>query len=67
MVEAVHQCSPSADWQRCIFHFHRNILDKVPREKVSDTTPMLKAIKAQERNEAEKEKVGKVIAKLVDM
>ncbi len=31
LVESVHQCLPNADWQRCIFHFHRNILAKVPR------------------------------------
>jgi len=46
LVEAVHQCLPNADWQRCIFHFHRNILAKVPREKVPEVAPMLKAIQA---------------------
>ncbi len=67
LVEAVHQFPPGADWQRCIFHFHRNILAKVPRERVSEVAPMLKAIQAQESKEAAKEKAEKVIAKLVDM
>jgi len=67
LVEAVHQCLPNADWQRCIFHFHRNILAKVPREKVPEVAPMLKAIQAQESKEAAKEKTEKVIAKLLDM
>ncbi len=67
LVAAVHQCLPSADWQRCIFHFHRNILAKVPRERVVEVAPMLKAIQAQESKEAAKEKAEKVIAKLVDM
>jgi len=67
LVEAVHQCLPGADWQRCIFHFHRNILAKVPRERVVEVAPMLKAIQAQESKEAAKEKAEKVIAKLVDM
>ena len=67
LVEAVHQCLPNADWQRCIFHFHRNILAKVPREKVPEVAPMLKAIQAQESMEAAKEKTEKVIAKLLDM
>ena len=67
LVEAVHQCLPNAEWQRCIFHFHRNILAKVPRERVAEVAPMLKAIQAQESKEAAKEKAEKVIAKLVDM
>ena len=46
LVEAVHQCLPNVDWQRCIFYFHRNILAKVPREKVPEVAPMLKAIQA---------------------
>lgn len=67
LVEAVHQCLLNADWQRCMFHFHRNILAKVPWEKVPEVAPMLKAIQAQESKDAAKEKAEKVIAKLVDM
>jgi len=67
LLEAVHQCLPEAEWQRCIFHFHRNILAKVPRERVAEVAPMLKAIQAQESKEAAKEKAEKVITKLMDM
>ena len=67
LVEAVHQCLPNADWQRCIFHFHRNIQPKVVRERNGEVAPMLKAIQAQESKEAAKEKAEKVIAKLMDM
>ena len=56
LLEAIHQCLPEAEWQRCIFHFHRNILAKVPRERVVEVAPMLKAIQAQESKEAAKEK-----------
>jgi transposase-like protein len=64
LVEAVHQCLQGAEWQRWIFDFH---LAKVPRERLSEVAPMLKAIQAQESKEAAKEKAEKVIAKLVDM
>ena len=67
LVEAVSQCFPKAEWQRRVFHFHRNILSKMSREKVSEVTPMLKAIHAQEDREAAKEKAEKVEANLVDM
>lgn len=67
LVEAVSHCFPRAEWQRCVFHFHKNILSKVSREKVSEVAPMLKAIHAQESREAAKEKAEKVAAKLVDM
>ena len=40
---------------------------KVPREKVPEVVPMLKAIHAQESKEAAKEKTKKVIAKLLDI
>lgn len=67
LVKAVSQCFPKAEWQRRVFHFHRNILSKMSREKVSEVTSMLKAIHAQENREAAKEKAEKVEANLVDM
>jgi transposase-like protein len=66
-VEAVHQCLPNADWQRCILHFHRNILAKVPRERGGEVAPLLKAIQGQESKETAKEKAERVITKLVDI
>jgi len=44
LVEAVGPCFPKAQWPRCVFHFHRNILSKVSREKIPEVAPMLKAI-----------------------
>ncbi len=56
LVEAVGQCYPKVDWQRCVFHFHRNILAKVSRVKMAEVGPMLKAIHAQEDRESAMEK-----------
>lgn len=67
LVEAVSQCYPKADWQRCVFHFHRNILAKVSREKMAEVAPMLKAIHAQEDREAAMEKGASVKEKLLAM
>ena len=39
----------------------------MPREKVPEVAPMLKAIQAQESKVAAKKKAEKMIAKLVDM
>ena len=67
LVEAVSQCYPKADWQRCFFHFHRNILAKVSREKMAEVALMLKAIHAQEDRKAAMEKGASVKEKLLAM
>lgn len=67
LVEAVGQCFPKAQWQRCVFHFHRNILSKVSREKIPEVAPMLKAIQAQEDRKAAMEKAASVKEKLLAM
>jgi transposase-like protein len=46
--EARERCFTQADYQRCIFHFIRNILSKVPRRKQHQVARALKAIFAQE-------------------
>ena len=67
LVEAVGQCFPKAQWPRCVFHFHRNILSKVSREKIPEVAPMLKAIQAQEDRKAAMEKAASVKEKLLAM
>jgi transposase-like protein len=67
LVEAVSQCFPRAEWQRCVFHFHRNILSKVSREKMPEVAAMLKAIHAQEDHKVAMEKAAKVGNKLLAM
>jgi hypothetical protein len=37
-----------AKWQHCVFHFHKNILHKVHRQKREEVAAVLKAIYAQE-------------------
>jgi transposase-like protein len=67
LVEAVSRWYPKSDWQRCIFHFHWNILTKVSREKMADVVPMLKAIHAVEDQEAAMEKGASLKEKLLAM
>ena len=67
LVEAVSQCFPRAEWQRCVFHFHRNILSKVSREQMPEVAAMLKPIHAQEDHKAAMEKAAKVRNNLLTM
>jgi putative transposase len=67
LVESLSEYYPDVPWQRCVVHFYRNILCKVPRTRMKEVAPMLKAIYAQEdRTEAEK-KARYVIEKLKEM
>jgi len=67
LVEAAGELFPTADWQRCIVHWYRNIFKNVPREKVRKVAAMLKAIHAQEDLKAAKEKASLVVTKLKQM
>jgi transposase-like protein len=67
LVEALAECFPDADWQRCIVHFYRNVFSAVPSTKVKDVAAMLKAIHAQEDAAATRQKAAEVIAKLESM
>jgi len=67
LVEAAGELFPTADWQRCIVHWYRNIFKNVPREKVRKVAAMLKAIHAQEDLKAAKEKAALVVTKLKQM
>jgi transposase-like protein len=67
LVESLPEFYPEADWQRCVFHFHRNVLSSVPDTRVKEVAPMLKAIHAQENAQAALQKAAQVVAKLREM
>jgi len=48
LLEALGEIYPDARWQRCVVHFYRNVMTRVPTSKVSAVMAMLKAIHAQE-------------------
>ncbi|MBB4232983.1 transposase-like protein [Rhizobium mongolense] len=56
LVESITDYLPDARWQRCMVHFCRNVFSHVPTTKVRETSHMLKAIHAQESQEAAQEK-----------
>ena len=67
LLEVLPEVYPAAKWQRCVFHFHKNILSKVPRNKRAEVIPMLKAIQAQEDVDSAREKALAVAEKLKSM
>ena len=64
LVESLAEFYPEADWQRCTVHWYRNVLSKVPRQKMREVAAMLKAIHAQEDKACAREKAEAVVAKL---
>ncbi len=52
LVEAIKEVFPNTEYQRCIFHFMRNIFCDVPRSRGKEIGAKLKAIFAQEDREA---------------
>lgn len=56
LVESITDYLPDARWQRCMVHFYRNVFSHLPTTKVRETSHMLKAIHAQESQEAAQEK-----------
>jgi transposase-like protein len=67
LVEAASEIYPEALWQRCVVHWYRNILSRVPRQKMADVAAMLKAIHAQEDADCAREKAVAVVNKLKTM
>jgi putative transposase len=67
LVEALGECLPGAAWQRCVVHWYRNVMRVVPTGKVREVMALLKAIHAQEDQEAARQKAGQVVAKLEGM
>ena len=60
MLETIPEVFPDAHYQRCTVHFYRNIFSVTPRNKMKAVAMMLKAIHAQESNEAAREKARQV-------
>jgi len=67
LLEALGECFPEAQWQRCIVHFYRNVFTVVPSGQVKEVAAMLKAIHAQEDREAARAKAEQVADKLEGM
>lgn len=67
MVDAIGQVFPDAKYQRCIWHFYRNVFSVVPRQKVKDVSKMLKAIHGQESKSAAIEKSNAITERLTEM
>jgi putative transposase len=67
LVEALQECFPAAQWQRCVVHFYRNVFSIVPNNLMREIATMLKAIHAQENRETAMEKGKAVAAKLRSM
>ena len=51
-LESASEVFPDAKWQRCTVHFFRNLMTKIPRNKLAAVMPLLKATYAQEDKEA---------------
>ena len=66
-LESASEVFPDAKWQRCTVHFFRNLMTKIPRNKLASAMPLLKATYAQEDKEATLKKVADVEQKLCDM
>ena len=67
LLEALGECFPEAQWQRRMVHFYRNVFTAVPSGKVKEVAAMLKAIHAQEDQEAARAKAAHVADKLEGM
>ena len=64
MVGSIAEVFPGAAYQRCIVHFYRNVLSKVPRSKRPKVAAMFKAIHAMESCEASEAKSLEVASEL---
>lgn len=64
LLEALGEFYPEAQWQRCMFHWHRNVSRVVPRGRRKEVAAMLKAIHSQEDRQAAQEKAAAVVEKL---
>ena len=61
--EALSECFPQADWQRCTVHHYRNVLTMVPRRMREEVVSSLKAIHNQESAEEARSKAQRVISR----
>lgn len=67
LLESLPDFYADAQWQRCMVHWHRNVLKLVPRGKAKEVAAMLKAIHAQENREESMKKAAAVVTKLREM
>jgi len=67
MVGSIAEVFPDAAYQRCMVHFYRNVLSKVPKRKRKEVATMLKAIHAQESYGACMGKADAVVGRLEEM
>ncbi|MCR4320059.1 MAG: IS256 family transposase, partial [Candidatus Brocadiaceae bacterium] len=67
LIESLCETFPDARWQRCTFHFHRNVLSVVPKGKAKEVGAMLRAVHAQEDLEQSRKKAKYVAGKLREM
>lgn len=67
MLETIPEVFPDARYQRCTFHFYRNISSVTPHNKMKSVAMMLKAIHAQKSKEAAREKASQVADKLKEI
>ena len=67
LVEAAGEVFPQTDWQRCVVHWYRNVFSHVPNGKIAEVARMLKAIHAQEDQEAAQNKACEVVKRLKEM
>jgi transposase-like protein len=61
--EALAECFPQAEWQRCAVHFYRNILSFCPRRLREDLAASLKTIHNQESADEARAKALRVMSK----
>jgi transposase-like protein len=60
LVKAAAEVYPMAFYQRCIVHFYRNVLSRVPRQHMKEVADALKAIYAQESVEEARAKAQRL-------
>lgn len=61
--EALAECFPQADWQRCAVHFYRNILSLCPQRMREEIAASLKTIHDQESADEARAKAQRVISR----
>lgn len=63
LVAAAKEVFPDAAHERCVVHFYRNVLSKVPRKDMREVAQGLKAIHAQESAEEALAKADRLVEK----
>jgi transposase-like protein len=61
LISVLPEFYPDAKWQRCVFHFHQNVLHEVPTTRSREVAAMLKAIHAQESAQACRAKAMEIV------